>query len=536
MNDEIRVAAYCRVSTDKSDQLNSLTNQRKFFLDYIRRHDGWRLVEIYSDEGISGTSTKKRTNFNRMIQDAESRKIDKILTKEVSRFARNTLDTLVYTRRLREIGISVLFINDNIDTFDEDGEVRLSLMASMAQDESRKTSARVRWGQKRSMENGVVFGRDLLGYTVKDGKLSVNEEEAAVVRLIFHKYLTEEKGTHVIARELQEAGIRPKRAQSWSNKVILRILKNEKYVGDLLQQKTFTPDFLTHKKKYNRGEREMVFLRNHHEPIIDRETWDRAQAKLKQRSKSKEQRTKYSNRYWCSGKIRCGICGSPFVSRTKKRKDGSMYKAWRCSAAAARGAAKKKSWGGTAGCDCPSVNEQTLLACMRFISCHLKIDRAKIADELTKQIRSLQPAETCADVSPLYKRMEDCSRKKVRAIDLALNGTISRDDLKRQMEYYEHQVNTLKEQIHGLEAEIRIREEQTGNPNFGSEIGQILTFEEDCESVYREAAERITVFPNNRIAICLAGIPFTVMLHYSTCGRNEHYSVKIDDITVVSPS
>ena len=186
--------------------------------------------------------------------------IDLILTKEVSRFARNTVDTLYYTRKLKEAGVGVIFTIDNIDTRDTDGELRLTIMASLAQEESRKTSERVKWGQKRRMELGVVFGRDLLGYTVKNGVLSINEEEVPVVKAIFHKYTNESKGTHVIARELLEEGLRPKRIQQWSNTVILRALRNEKYVGDLCQKKTYTPDYLTHKKKYNCGQEEKVYI------------------------------------------------------------------------------------------------------------------------------------------------------------------------------------------------------------------------------------------------------------------------------------
>ena len=250
----LRVAAYARVSTDKEDQSNSLSSQRSYFAEFITNHENWKLSDVYYDEGISGTQTKKRTGFNQMIQDALNGELDLIITKEVCRFARNTVDTLSYTRQLKEAGVGVIFTIDNIDTRDSDGELRLTIMASIAQEESRKTSERVRWGQKRQMEKGVVFGRDLLGYTVHNGKLFINEEEVPVVKAIFHKYVNEGKGTHVIARELLEEGMRPKRIALWSNTVILRVLRNEKYVGDLLQKKTYTPNYLTHAKKYNHGE------------------------------------------------------------------------------------------------------------------------------------------------------------------------------------------------------------------------------------------------------------------------------------------
>ena len=205
-----------------------------------------------------------------------------ILTKEVSRFSRNILDTIAYTRELRALGVGVLFLNDGIDTREPDAELRLSIMGSLAQEESRKTSSRVKWGQTRRMEQGVVFGRSLLGYDVKEGRLTVNREGAEVVRLIFHKYGVEKKGSTVIARELREAGLRTHRGNAkWSGAHIVKILKNEKYVGDLVQKKTVTPDYLTHAKKYNHGEEELVILRDHHEPIVDRELFDVVQAELK---------------------------------------------------------------------------------------------------------------------------------------------------------------------------------------------------------------------------------------------------------------
>ena len=361
----LRVAAYARVSTEKDDQVNSLASQKSYFANYISSQKNMELTDVYFDEGISGTQTRRRIGFHRMIEDALGGKFNLILTKEVSRFARNTVDTLSYTRRLKEAGVGVVLTMDNIDTRDGDGELRLTIMAGLAQEESRKTSERVKWGQQRRMEQGVVFGRDMLGYTVKNGVLSINPEEAPVVRAIFHKYTNEGKGAHVIAGELMEEGFRPKRILHWSDTVILRILQNEKYVGDLCQKKTFTPDYLTHKKKYNRGEEEKIYIKEHHEAIIDRNLWNRTQEERKRRSLSAGNRSRHSNRYWCSGKICCGICGSRFVSRTKKMPTG-VYKAWRCCQAASYGALKTGADGRTIGCDNNSINEKALLACMKY--------------------------------------------------------------------------------------------------------------------------------------------------------------------------
>ena len=201
----IMVASYCRVSTDKEDQANSFASQQRYFKEYIDRQPDWELYRVYADEGITGTSTKKRVQFNHMISDAKMGKFQIILTKEVSRFSRNILDTIGYTRELKALGVGVLFMNDGINTLEPDAELRLSIMGSIAQEESRKTSTRVKWGQTRQMERGVVFGRSMLGYDVKDGTLTINPEGAELVRLIFHKYGVEGKGTSVIAREMREA-------------------------------------------------------------------------------------------------------------------------------------------------------------------------------------------------------------------------------------------------------------------------------------------------------------------------------------------
>ena len=185
-----RVCAYCRVSTDKLDQINSLENQIYFFEDYIKRNDNWEMSEVYIDEGISGTSTKNRKGFNDMIFDAYQGKFDLILTKEISRFARNTLDSILYTRKLREIGVGVYFINDGINTLDADSELRLTIMSSIAQEESRKTSQRVKWGQRQSMEKGIVFGGNLLGYNVKNGEIHIDEEKSSVIKDIFNLFVS----------------------------------------------------------------------------------------------------------------------------------------------------------------------------------------------------------------------------------------------------------------------------------------------------------------------------------------------------------
>ncbi|MEG1594921.1 MAG: recombinase family protein [Lachnospiraceae bacterium] len=354
-----RVAAYCRVSTDSSDQANSLFNQEQYFKNYIEKNPQWELVKIYRDLGASGTSTRKRMEFNQMIGDAFAGKLDLILTKEISRFARNTLDSIYYTRRLKEQGIGVLFMNDNINTLDADAELRLTIMSSIAQEESRKTSERVKWGQKRKMEQGVVFGGDLLGYDVKNGKMTINKEGAEIVQLIFSKFINEGKGTSIIARELQEGGIGTSvKEHGWSNTSVLRILQNEKMCGDLIQKKTYTPNYMNHEKKYNHGEEELIILKNHHEAIISRTMFGKVQQELKRRRDLKGDGAKYSNRYCFSGKIKCDVCNSTFVARSNGKK--KQERSWQCYRRVKEGKLHKNANQMEVGCDSASIKEETL--------------------------------------------------------------------------------------------------------------------------------------------------------------------------------
>ena len=284
----LRAAAYCRVSTDKADQVNSFEGQQRFFREYIERQPDWVLAGVYADEGRSGTSVEKRAAFHCMIAHARENRFDRVLTKEVSRFSRNILDTIYYTRELKSLGIGVVFLCDGIDTMQPDAELRLSIMGSLAQEESRKISDRVKWGQTRRMEDGVVFGRAMLGYDLTNGKLQIEPKGAALVRLIYYKYGIEKKGSSVIARELEAEGYRTVCGNTrWTPSHIVKILRNEKYVGDLIQKKTFTPDYLTHKKKYNHGEEEFIVLHDHHSPIVDRELWELVQVQLSERNKHK---------------------------------------------------------------------------------------------------------------------------------------------------------------------------------------------------------------------------------------------------------
>lgn len=509
----LRVAVYCRVSTDSDDQANSFESQQRYFREYIERNPEWELVRIFADEGISGTSTKKRREFNRMIRFAKAGEVDLIITKEVSRFARNTVDTLQYTRDLKKIGVYVLFMNDNINTKDTDAELRLTIMASIAQEESRRTSERVKWGQKRRMEQGVVFGRDMLGYDVRGGKLYINEKGAGTVRLIYHKFLEEGKGTCTIARELREANIETStHMKEWSNTVIRRVLKNEKYCGDLIQKKTYTPDFLSHEKKINLGQEEYVILRDHHEPIISRETFEKTQKELERRSLSREQKAKHSSRYCLSGKIQCGCCGCRFVSRVKKRKDKSRYKAWRCYEAARHGLPKTDQAGNQIGCAVSrQIRDEDFMEMIQTVIRSLQHNRERLISDLAEIVRSVLAASEGGerDMGRLERKLEALAEKKERLLDLYLGQEISKEDCCRTLKRYDGDMEELKRQL----KEVGEREEIPADPkermaDITGAIRALAWGEKQDDTFYRNMVEKIIVRSRDHIDIYLKQLPY----------------------------
>ena len=504
-----RVAAYCRVSTDNEDQANSFESQQRYFRQYIERNPDWELYAIFADEGISGTNTKKRKEFNRMIECAKNGDIDLIITKEISRFARNTLDSIFYTRDLKKHGVGVIFLNDNINTLDGDAELRLAIMSSIAQEESRKTSERVKWGQKRQMEQGVVFGRSMLGYDVKDGKMTINEEGAKIVRLIFHKFVDEGKGTHVIARELREEGIKPMRVKEWQNTVILRVIRNEKYCGDLVQKKTYTPDFLSHEKKYNRGQEEFVIIKDHHEPIISRELFDKANRILDTKSLSQEGKAKHSNRYPFSGKIKCGRCGASYVARYKTRKDGSRYKAWRCYEAANHGRPHIDKAGNKKGCSGESIRNEDAIYLLYLVCRELKINRQKVVDNLTKTIDlCLRTDLTGTSTSGISEKIEEARKKRTGLIDLYTSGDIDKTEFTALRAKYDEDIEKLKSMAEGTRQQqtmiLKQQELMTDIKNATLKLINGIQYEDEY---YTQILDKMVINDKNHIDVYLKMLP-----------------------------
>ena len=510
----IRVAAYCRVSTDKEDQANSFESQQRYFREWIDRNPEWMLQEIYADEGISGTSTKKRTQFNRMIRAAREGKIDLIITKEVSRFARNTVDTLEYTRELRKRGIGVLFLNDGINTMDADGELRLTIMSSIAQNESRMTSERVKWGQKRCMERGVVFGGSLLGYDVVGGKIEINPEGAKTVRLIFHKYLNERKGSGTIAKELREAGIASSRGNlKWTAPTVLKILKNEKYCGDLVQQKTYTPDYLSHEKKYNRGQQDFVILRNHHEPIIDRETWEAVQREMARRNTGDRRKSGHGNRYPLSGKLKCAQCGTGFVSRTKKNRSGEPYKIWRCGKAATEGKLHTDARGELMGCDVGrQIRDHAAMDILRRTVDDVELDRAAVIQNLTQIVESVlndSGDDVGRELRRLKQTLEEEKEKKQKTLEAFLDQTISRADFDFMNERCDRKIAQIQVDIAGIEKRRKSNAQTRAGvkKDVREAIGSIVNGERRSDDFYGRLLDHMTIHSDGRVEVSLKLLP-----------------------------
>lgn len=527
-NEVKRVAAYCRVSTDSSDQANSLENQQKYFSEYIERNPLWEIYDIYVDEGISGTTTSKRVAFNRMIEDAENKKFDLIITKEISRFARNTLDSIAYTRKLKEIGVGVIFMNDNINTLDSDGELRLTIMSSIAQDESRKTSERVKWGHRRRMEQGVVFGRDMLGYDVKNGKLYINEEGAEAVRKIFHKYLNEGKGTNIISKELREEGIKTSTyMKDWSYTVIMRILRNEKYCGDLIQQKTYTPDYLSHKKKKNDGKLEYVTIRNHHEPIISRDIFEATQREIERRKNLMVKENNFGNRYALSGKIRCGKCGAAYTRNRKKLKSGRENITWNCGSKAKYGVKKILTNGDIQGCSNKLINDRDVKAILQSIVKDIFADKSELIESIVKTISAVLESDCSREnITYFENAIEKNKRKKERLLDMCLNGDIKTSDYREASERLNSELATLEEKLKNEKIHQSVMNDKEKVLNEIWNYINLLSIGEKWDEIfYRNIVDKIVVHENRQLDIYLRLIP-EKWIAKILCGKQEIKSYK----------
>ncbi|HHS2712043.1 TPA: recombinase family protein [Streptococcus agalactiae] len=363
-----RVAGYARVSTDHEVQATSYESQMRYYSEYINGRDDWEFVKMYSDEGISGTNTKLRTGFKSMVEDALDGKIDLIITKSVSRFARNTVDSLITVRQLKEVGVEIYFEKENIWTLDSKGELLITIMSSLAQEESRSISENVTWGLRKQFAEGKVHFpyTNVLGFKAgEDGAIVVDQDEAKTVRYIFQQALIGKSPYH-IAKDLTEQVIpSPSGKSHWNATTIKRMLRNEKYKGDALLQKTYTTDFLTKKKNINRGELPQYYVENNHEAIVDRETFDAVQQVL-------ENKGRKSSTTIFSSKLVCGDCGHFFGSKVWHSTSKYRRVIYQCN----------EKYKGISKCSTPHVTEEEVI--QWFISAVNQVldNRIEVIDNL----------------------------------------------------------------------------------------------------------------------------------------------------------
>lgn len=446
----LRVTFYARVSTDKDEQLNSLENQVQYYTEFIQSKPNWTYCSGYIDEGISGTSTKKRDSFNRMIADAKAGRFDFIITKEISRFSRSTLDSIQYTQELLEHDVGVFFQNDNINTLDSDSEFRLVVMAGVAQDEVRKLSERLKFGFRQAIKNGHVLGNDKLwGYDKKDCVLTINEKEAQAVRRIFDLYANQQLGVRRISQVLYDEGFTSRKGNEFNSLTIRHILCNPKYKGWYCANKSQTVDYRS-KRKIFLDEDEWVMYPDPSIPaIVSEELWDRANALYKRRSeqaRAHQSRAEFHNRYPYSGKIICEEHGASFHRHTIKSKSGEK-EVWQCKIYHAKG---------KSACSAPQLRTVELDQIMADIFNRLAKNKQAIVDAVVKVIQAVPDEHDYAgDAQRLEDELNDISAKKDRLLELSIAGAITIEEFKRRNDGFNEQIRNLESQMEILQAEKR---------------------------------------------------------------------------------
>ena len=451
---QLRVAAYCRVSTEQEEQQNSYQVQIAYYTDLINRKKEWSLVGIFADEGISGTQTKKRTEFNRMIRMCKNKKIDLVITKSISRFARNTVDCLEYVRQLKNLGIGVIFEKENINTLTMTSEFMIALYGSFAQAESESISKNVSWGKEKAYREGKVQFQyqNLLGYRKgTDGKPEIVPEEAETVRLIYKLFLDGYSMTN-IKKTLESKGILTAKGKKvWNESLISSILKNEKYVGDALLQKTYTLDCITHKVVKNHGERPMYLVTDHHVPIVDRDTYNRVQQELARRSskrkisdKTKTEQGKYSGKYSLSELMICGYCGTPY-RRKIWMKNGVKLAVWRCISRLEHG---KKYCP-----DSPTIKEEQLhKAIIRAINNYYSC-RDDIAKILKANIGTVLECQGQEEIISIENRLKEINQSRNDLVMLIASGGCDEDKLDNEFSKLYQDEQQLSERLDALKSQ-----------------------------------------------------------------------------------
>lgn len=505
----LNVAAYCRVSTDDEDQLNSYRTQKVYYTEHIKKNPKWRFAGIYADEGISGTLVKKRDDFLRMISDCEKGKIDLILIKSVSRYARNIVDCISYIRKLKALGIGIYFEEQNINSLTEDSEVYIGIYGVMAQSESENISANVRWGINKRMQNGTYACRfNLLGYRRdKESKeIFIVPKEAEIVKKIFRMYL-QGASLDQIKAYLEDNKIKTVRGnEKWDKHGIKAMLTNEKYVGDIIYQKTFRPDCLSKKSKINRGERDRYLVSNNHPPIIDRETFWLVKKEMSKRSskqrvseKAITELGKYSGKYALSELLFCDVCGSPFRRKSWSRK-GIKKVYWRCL-----GHLEK----GNEGCPQSKGIEEKVL-------------HSAICKALTKMIPDKNDAKILAKTMLAYSTSGDQLMLEYRTIEKSINDLLSKANDAEMMcirtegnkELYIEEIKKYYATISQLRDQMSILKKQLeSSDTFKVELQQIddwlgeeeVSFNEYDDNIIRYLISSIRVTEDLNLIISIKG-------------------------------
>lgn len=426
--DRKRVAAYVRVSTDGEEQLQSFQSQKSYYEEKISKNKDWAMVGIYADEAITGTKTAKRDGFLNMIDDCMKGLIDVVLTKSISRFSRNLVDTLQYVRLLKEKGVAIIFEKENINTLSMESEMALALLSTLAQNEVESLSANVKMGIKMKMKRGELMGfNGCLGYDYhpEDKSISVNEEEAEVVRYIFDQYI-QGYGAYTISRQLEKLGKKNKKGNvKWTDSGVLGIIKNEKYKGDLLLGKSFTVDPISKRRLENMGEEEQYYLKNHHEPIILEEVWDKAKEIREERYRINNTvvdgtRMKATRKFALSSMCECGFCGKYLSRRSHNQDTHNKKPVWKCTTATKSGIDK---------CSNSKAIDEVIIENAFLEMFNLLADN--FDDVLESVLKSVEETicndESAAKLSRIDKSLSVLESKRKKLTDMLLDDKITKE-------------------------------------------------------------------------------------------------------------
>ena len=460
----MRVTFYARVSSEKDEQLNSLDNQITYYTDLIKKNPQWDYMPGYIDEGISGISTQKRENFNQMIEDAKSDMFDFVITKEISRFARNTLDSIRFTRELLKNGVGVFFQNDNINTLEDDSELRLSIMSSIAQDELRKLSSRIKFGHQQAIKNHVVLGNSrIFGYDKKDKKLVINEEEAKMVRELFELYATDQYSMKQIEDIFWNRGYRNRNGNKIAHSTMANTISNPKYKGYYVGNKVKIVDMFTKKQHFLPPEEWVMFKDETGDivpAIVSEELWDAANIVLQRRSKDVKSRQNICNHAnLLTGKLFCTHCGKAYYRRDSVDRQGNKNSKWVCSGKINNGADS-----------CPSfaIYEEEIKPVLFDVFNETSPVAENLIESYIEMYKTIDASgDMLKDIEKLKSKIDHEQKKKRKILDYNLNGDLSDEEYLQMNKECNTIISTLEKELFDLE------EQQNSKDDFKKHIEEI---------------------------------------------------------------